>query len=76
VARIAEETSVDFELPPNVEAFRREIRDFLARVVREGLSAALTWRDAPWQGTALWQYRQGDAGDKATQRGPSERSGL
>jgi enoyl-CoA hydratase len=36
---------------------------FRERVQRDGLSAALKWRDEPWQRSGLWQYQQADAKD-------------
>jgi enoyl-CoA hydratase len=39
---------------------------FRERVASEGLSAALKWRDAPWQGTSLWRYGQTGDDDSTT----------
>jgi enoyl-CoA hydratase len=34
---------------------------FRERVQRDGLTEALKWRDAPWQGSALWDYPRAKA---------------
>jgi enoyl-CoA hydratase len=38
---------------------------FRERVQQDGLSAALKWRDAPWQGTGLWQYQDAPVAERA-----------